>query len=156
MNRTRVLLTLLIVLPIAGCLDEIDRAARETTAGLFSSTDSRTEADLLEIDQVAKLNSDRAMFEGFLAIASRPSLSPRIQAHLARRVMESLYSEKDIQTVLEKLMAGRFSCEAKKEILQGLDRLESNEIRTELLLRINRMSGCYEEPAESAQPETDS
>jgi len=148
MNRARMLLILGVLLPVAGCLDDLDRAARQTTSGLFGSTDTRTEADLLEIDQVAKLTRDSAKFEGFMAIASRPSLPPTIQAHLARRAMESLYSEKDIQAVLEQLMAGRFSCEAKKEILENLDRFKSNDIRTELLLRINRMSGCFEEPAD--------
>ena len=144
MSKSCTVIVLLLIVPISGCWEDINRAARETSEGIFGVKDERTQADLLEINAVARLNSDTAKFEGFMAIASRSTHDPLVQTHLVKRSIESLYSEKDKQAVLEKLMEGRFTCAAKKEVLLRLDQFKTNEVKTAILTKINNISDCYE------------
>jgi len=138
MNRYAFLFALAaITFGICGCVEEVGKGINEFTGGLFES-DIKTEATIAEIDAVAKLQSDVGMEEGFAVIASRNGLSVASQVHLVDPVLDKLYHETSKVKILVLLINNPdFSHQAKKKILNKLNKLKSEGYRSTVLKAIN-------------------
>lgn len=135
----RLLATIAIVgiLFVSGCSNENNQNSKGLIGRLFTR-DIQSEATIAEINAVAKLRSDEAMEEGFLAIASRAGITPSAQRHMIVPALSKLYHESSkVEVLLELIKNPAFSHEAKKQILKNLFRLESERSRTEVINTIN-------------------
>jgi len=132
------LLVLVIAAGVGGCIQEVGKGIDEFTGGLFESN-PKAEATIAEINAVAKLKSDLAMEEGFKAIASRKGISIAPQVHLVDPVIDNLYYETvKVEVFLLLVNNPDFCHQAKKKILDRLDKLQSESNKQAILKAINK------------------
>ncbi|AQT67711.1 hypothetical protein STSP2_00859 [Anaerohalosphaera lusitana] len=117
----------------AGCMDKILAWNEDTTTDLLGRKADLV-ATLAEIDAVADLKSDDGKYKGFMVIAKRPGLEIPAQERLIKRVYEELYFDDAKGDVLVTLVENtNFSHEAKREIMVGLNNIESEEEKIRVL-----------------------
>ena len=132
--RSIIIIPIIGLLFLTGCLEQVG----DGFTSLFQR-DIKAEATIAEINAVSNLKSDEAMEEGFLAIASRPNLSPAAQKHLIVPALTKLYHESSkVQVLLTLVNNPDFTHQAKKKILKNLSRLESEKSRAKVLSTINQ------------------
>ena len=97
------------------------------------------EATIAEIDAISKLDFDSSKVKGLAQIAAREPLYPPCQEYLVGTVFRSLDFDPSKKKVLVTLIRNRtFSFEAKRAILNRLEKLSFDSTKKDILDELNR------------------
>ena len=137
MARIAEALMAILILGVCGCVITVESGERYPGEVVYG--DPVIEATIAEIDAISKLDFDSSKVKGLSQIAAREPLYPPCQEYLVGAVFRSLDFDPSKKKVLLTLIRNRtFSFEAKRAILNRLEKLSFDSTKKDILDELNR------------------